>query len=415
MKNFFLKLSIIFTILCISTNYILSQNYSILPNVSTIYAPNTTYLHPQYKLLLVNKKTAEVYIKLYTKELNFIQLANKKFQAKINIKYIFYLSLEKTTIIDSASKTYTLNKRSINGALVTKFEIKIPQDNCFLVIITSDLYNMRKSLNFIRIGNYSSSPANFLLVDSASNLPVFSNYIKPYKTYYIKTFLSSDSLLVQKFPFDSLFPTPPFSNMQRNFVFKTDTQFYIHSSSYLKMRAKGIYKITNPLTKASFNVINLGNYYPNIYTPEQMIPPLKYFASSEEFLKLKNIINKKLAVDNFWLNKDSDPDKARNMIKIYYNRVLLANYYFTSTKQGWKTDRGMLYVIFGPPSILHKADNTEEWIYYSAYKGKKISFIFNRIVDKNNFVNFVLSRNSNYILSWKTAIDDWNKGIIYSF
>ncbi|MEA3450743.1 MAG: GWxTD domain-containing protein, partial [Bacteroidota bacterium] len=156
-------------------------------------------------------------------------------------------------------------------------------------------------------------------------------------------------------------------------------------------------------------------YYPNIYTPADMIYPLRYLASTKEFNKLNKIINEKLAVDNFWLSKNSNLQKAKSLIKIYYNRAMLSNLFFTSTKEGWKTDQGMIYIIFGPPGILHKADNVEEWIYSNSFSGKKKSFIFKRTVDKNKFENFVLSRNSSYIHDWKKAIEIWNKGNIYSF
>jgi len=44
----------------------------------------------------------------------------------------------------------------------------------------------------------------------------------------------------------------------------------------------------------------------------------------------------------------------------------MANYFFTSYKPGWMTDRGMIYIVLGPPVILHKGDDFEEWIYYNS-------------------------------------------------
>ena len=39
--------------------------------------------------------------------------------------------------------------------------------------------------------------------------------------------------------------------------------------------------------------------------------------------------------------------KAKSLIAIYYNRIQNANLHFTTFKEGWKTDRGMIYVVFG--------------------------------------------------------------------
>ena len=71
--------------------------------------------------------------------------------------------------------------------------------------------------------------------------------------------------------------------------------------------------------------------------------------------------------------------RARELIRIYYNRVFFSNYYFTSSKEGWKTDRGMIYVVYGQPHALYKSTNQEKWIYYNKSKSYTITFIFNKI------------------------------------
>jgi len=318
MKKIIIKITVITIITFFSLSFISAQNYSFLPNVSSIYTPSSSYLHPQYKLFITDKNKAEVYIKMNIDELNFIQLANKDYQSKIRIKYIFYKSLEKTVIIDSASNVYTLKKQTTNKSLITKFSIDIPDEQCFMVIITQDLYNRKKSLNFLSVKDSSLSSSKFLLIDSASNLPIFTNYIKPYKTYYFNTSFSNNSFLVQKYFIDSIFPAPPYSSSKNKIEIKIDTQFYINDGSYFKFKKTGIYKITNIDTKEFTYITNFGNYFPSIYTPAQMIPPLRYFASTSEFNELEKTINKKLAVDNFWLSKNSDTQKAKGLIKINF-------------------------------------------------------------------------------------------------
>ena len=68
-----------------------------------------------------------------------------------------------------------------------------------------------------------------------------------------------------------------------------------------------------------------------------MIYPLKYILKDKEFNEIINTPNKKLAVDEFWLRAaNKNVELARDLIRIYYNRAYLANYYFTSYKEGWK-------------------------------------------------------------------------------
>ena len=56
-------------------------------------------------------------------------------------------------------------------------------------------------------------------------------------------------------------------------------------------------------------------------------------------------------------------DKARELIRIYYTRILYSNYYFTSYKEGWRTERGMIYTIYGPPDKVYKTSDGESWGY----------------------------------------------------
>jgi len=122
-----------------------------------------------------------------------------------------------------------------------------------------------------------------------------------------------------------------------------------------------------------FDTINL-NGVSLIYTNSQLpkttnindlISPLIYITTTNEYLQIISNTNKKLAVDNFWLKlAKNNKDKARELIKIYYNRVLYANQFFTTYKPGWQTDRGMIYIVFGIPDMVISDNLKEKWIYF---------------------------------------------------
>jgi hypothetical protein len=44
-----------------------------------------------------------------------------------------------------------------------------------------------------------------------------------------------------------------------------------------------------------------------------------------------------------------DSDRARRIAALYYRRTAAANRLFSNYKAGWKTPRGMIYILFGPP------------------------------------------------------------------
>jgi hypothetical protein len=74
--------------------------------------------------------------------------------------------------------------------------------------------------------------------------------------------------------------------------------------------------------------------------------------------------------------------------------VFAANLLFTDYKQGWKTDRGILYAIFGQPVEVYRSNFEEVW----AYNGFKFEF---RIIS-NLFAPtfYILKRDDKYQEEW---------------
>jgi len=63
-------------------------------------------------------------------------------------------------------------------------------------------------------------------------------------------------------------------------------------------------------------------------------------------------------IEQFWLRRDPTPGTPENEHKEeHYRRVQYANDHFGSTVPGWKTDRGRIYIVFGPPDERHEYRN----------------------------------------------------------
>ncbi len=55
-------------------------------------------------------------------------------------------------------------------------------------------------------------------------------------------------------------------------------------------------------------------------------------------------------IEAFWRKRDPDPDTDENEFREeYLERIAYANQHFASGIPGWKTDRGRIYIRFGPP------------------------------------------------------------------
>ncbi|MDP8981264.1 MAG: GWxTD domain-containing protein [Acidobacteriota bacterium] len=70
----------------------------------------------------------------------------------------------------------------------------------------------------------------------------------------------------------------------------------------------------------------------------------------QAFNRLSTDEEREQFVEQFWLRRDPTPDTAENEYKEeHYRRIAYANERFASGVPGWKTDRGRIYITFGPP------------------------------------------------------------------
>jgi GWxTD domain-containing protein len=88
------------------------------------------------------------------------------------------------------------------------------------------------------------------------------------------------------------------------------------------------------------------------------IRQLRYVASSAEMDQIEageNIEERRRRFLDFWRTIDPTPNTARNeAYEEYYRRVDYANQTFRSYTEGWQTDMGMVYIIFGPPNNVER-------------------------------------------------------------
>jgi len=122
----------------------------------------------------------------------------------------------------------------------------------------------------------------------------------------------------------------------------------------------------------------------------------KYISTKNEvdqYKKLKGVEAKRKALHEFWAKRDEDMLTPQNEKKIeYFKRVAEANgQYKTGFREGWKSDRGRIYIIYGPPDNIERHANEidvkpyEVWFYNSIQGG--VEFIFG---DRSGFSDYIL-------------------------
>jgi len=71
------------------------------------------------------------------------------------------------------------------------------------------------------------------------------------------------------------------------------------------------------------------------------------------FLRLNTNEEREQFIEQFWLRRDSTPDTVENEYKEeHYRRIAYSNERFASGIPGWKTDRGRIYIMHGPPDEI---------------------------------------------------------------
>src|SRR6202166_2669592 len=81
-----------------------------------------------------------------------------------------------------------------------------------------------------------------------------------------------------------------------------------------------------------------------------------YIISPEErsaFLHLQTNEEREQFIEQFWQRRNPDPDSAENIFKEeHYRRIAYTNEHFASGVPGWRTDRGRIYIMWGPPDEI---------------------------------------------------------------
>lgn len=158
--------------------------------------------------------------------------------------------------------------------------------------------------------------------------------------------------------------------------------------------------------------------YPNILSPRELAEPLIYLMGEDDHNELMSIDDPqklKEAVDRFWLSSVGSLNQARLTINLFYQRVEDANKMFSNFKEGWKTDAGLIYILFGPPWYVDKSLNSMRWMYSYDREDWRRTFYFQRPKIRNEFFpfdNYLLQRDFRYFNLQYQQVQLWRSGSI---
>ncbi len=176
----------------------------------------------------------------------------------------------------------------------------------------------------------------------------------------------------------------------------------------------------NELYKARDFSIKSPNY-PSLKTPKELARPLYYLMDEDEYEELMAIEDPeklKKAIDRFWLSNIQNSRIAKNVISLYYQRVEEANKQFSNFKEGWKTDVGMIYILFGPPWYSDSFSDEMVWSYSYNQSDPEKNFLFKQTKLNSKFYpfyNYLLQRNAYYYNIQYQQQERWRIGSILTY
>ena len=387
------------------------------------YKHETNKLHPQFAVFHVSDSISELHFRISSKELLYTRPDGINFSSNVLISYRLLPSFDSKIIDDSASvRLVDENNDNSDKFLIGKLDIKAiaPHSYC-LRITVADLNRNIEASSVILIGKENDlNRQNFLIKSKANDVPLFRNYIKTGEdlTINYKAKLGVN-LYVRYYNRDFPLAAPPFSVANTApFQYKSDSTFVIQLSSNgtvdFKATKKGFYHFQLDTTiRDGVTLFNFSDGFPEVRKPEDMISPLRFITSRDEFQELITSTSKKASIEKFWLNCAGNQERAKEIIRKFYNRMQDANTYFSSYLEGWKTDRGMIYLIYGAPNTIYRTANSETWVYGEENNINSLTYSFSKVNNPFTDNDFTLERSVVYKQSWYTAVDIWRQGRAY--
>lgn len=377
-----------------------------------------------FKVFHFSADSSRLYVRLNTGDLLYARRGGNEATAGLIVE-IEPIDISESPKKNIATKTFKIldtDKNQEAKTLVASSDFALPFGKMYRLKITARDMNKDATQNkWIDVDKTEfSSRQNFILYESGSAYPLFTDRIKPNKTYRLESNMSVNKPIFGNY-YDRVFPLPmpPFSEYEpKPFDYTPDSTFTLepgddHAVDFTST-ISGFYHFQFDNTqKKGFSAFISADEFPEVETVANMIAPFRYLVGGREFEAIVNARNQKAAIDSVWIDWTGSRDRARKAIKEYYSRVEYANREFSSYVEGWKSDRGLIYIVYGKPNKAYRQGQVETWIYGEENNPLSITFHFITVINPFTDNDYRLSREGLFKQSWYRAVNAWRDGRIY--
>lgn len=362
------------------------------PEISDTINTNFNFIDQQRFLLPNGKYNFEIQISDNNSK-------NKPFKSLLEININFpedKISISDIELVDSYTKTETENILSKNGFDIVPYIFSFYPEKKDTILFYSEIYNTDK---------YFGNDEKFLIryyIESFETHKQISSFLK-----FKRASSKPINILFSKIHINEL----PSGNYNLTIEVKDKKNVLIQAKKIFFQRS-------NP--KVQFNINDIAalsientfaDEYNNIDTIIECVKSLIPIASGNEKIFIYKVMEKKdieiikRFFLNFWLTRNNEnPQKA--WLAYLYKVNSVSESFRTLIKKGYETDRGRVYLQYGPPNTITKRHHEpsaypyEIWHYYNidGQSNKKFVFVANDVITNDFFLlhSDVIGEISNY-------------------
>lgn len=373
------------------------------------------YLYNEENEFLIQHKVAldgdrvKVYLRFILNS-GSLRITDYRMSYDVRASYIDEKTVNSSVSLDSSNVIDVGFRQNVYSFEFTKEST----DNLLVV----DFYNSVRDKHFyldIPLKLKEWQPTPYLLFEAEKEIPYFANYInKDYPVRVVNVFGGSASYQINGTNSSNAVAMPPFdeSEMAVASDIPLDTLYGVRNGEEFRFYNSGYHTIKSSENNSDqFGVLVTDEVHPYFNNFRDLMTPLVYVSTNDEYKNMVAASNSREAFESFVNNSISSNERvAKDFIKYYYRRVRRSARLFSNNQEGWKTDRGMIYQVFGNPAQVFRNESTELWVYPSS-TGGRLRYIFDIIVE-DGIVKYKLIRAKRYRENWMRAVTQWRSGRI---
>ncbi len=392
------------------------------PSISTKTAGEWMVTSIKGKFLATDSTSVRVYMDLTAKSPTGDNVLNPAdFSEHFLIAYVMYPDYNNRERLGYGTVPLSTQNVSWDGDHLTlTFDVKRPKEAATAVLLTeiTETSTGTKARNDLTVRFKTAKLSDrFTLFDKTGKQPQLRNYVNVGDTIVIRDVNgTSKSLFGYRYRHDFEAASSPMNTSPRPATksLAEDSTLRITTNKPFVIPGEGLYYFVEDTTDASgIGLVVTDKRFPKLTRPEKLIKPVLYMSTSSEIGEMNQAQDIKKAFDRYWLSLMSGNEEvARKTLKAYFDRVEEANRLFTSYKEGWKTDKGMIYIVLGAPDRVQRNREREVWVYNRRANVSEVNFTFTK--KPNQFVedHYELVRYIEYQPIWYPIVEAWRTGAI---